>query len=470
MIENNYKIAIVGRPNVGKSRLFNRLSVKEKALWNNIAGLTRDRKETEAELGNLKFKIIDTAGFEDSHKFKNSSLKEILSEAQKQTKAGIAEANLVFFLIDIRQGVVPEDIDFARVLRKSGKKILLLANKCDAKFDEDNLNEALKLGFGEPILISAEHNMGLSEVYDYLSNEIEAEKELDEDEEEVEEEEQKENKIRIAIVGRPNAGKSTLFNAIIGEERAIVSSISGTTRDAISHDFFYEEQKISLFDTAGIRKSSKEKDDAEELAVSDAFRAIKYANIAILVIDSVLGIEKQDLTLADHIVSEGRALIIVCNKWDLIEDKKQKLEEIEYRLKTSFTQIKTIPMVQLSAIRKNNLRQLFSAILTVYENWNFQGSTSKLNEWLRMATLKNSPPSVNGRRIKFKFVKQTGHRPPAITINTTSNLKGLSGSYIKYLVNHFTEHFNLSGTPIRVHIFKPKNPFLEDSEEMNIEV
>lgn len=462
-MQKPFKIAIVGRPNVGKSRLFNRLSTEEKALWNNIAGLTRDRKEANASLGDLKFKIIDTAGFEENNKIKNSKESTILTQAQKQTILATNEADVILFLIDIRSGITKQDLEFAKILRKDSKKVILLGNKSDAKFDETNAYEAMKLGFGTPILISAEHNFGFSHLHDVLQEKMQEEEKIKEPEEKIE-------KLRISIVGRPNAGKSTLFNSIIGKERAIVSPIPGTTRDTISYEINVKDKNIYLFDTAGLRKSSKEKDEAEELSVSDTYRSIKYANTVILVVDALNGIEKQDLTIADHITSEGRSILVALNKWDLVEDKKLALEEAKYRLEVSFAQARNVPIIPISALEKTGVRALLENTLDVYESWNLDVSTSKLNKWLEDATIKNPPPSINGKRVKFKFIKQTSTRPPAFTIFTTSNLKGLSFSYIKYLVNHLSDYFNLQGTPIRLHIKKPKNPFEKDSDEVSLEV
>lgn len=443
-----FNIAILGRPNVGKSTLFNRLTGKKEALVDDIPGLTRDRKEGVASLGDIHFTIIDTAGLEHAE---NQTMESLMMQ---QTFMAADEADVIIMVIDGREGLVHSDELFGTQIRKLNKPTLLIANKCEGKKISPGLSDAHRLGLGAPIPISAEHGIGINDLYDALY-EMEQKYELDgSDVDELDEE-----IIQVAIVGRPNVGKSTFFNAILGENRSIASDIAGTTRDSVYVDWEYKGQPVKLVDTAGLRKRSKRHGRLEKLSVNDSFKAIQYSNIVVLMLDATQAFEKMDMTLFDHIVEEGRGMVIALNKWDLVKDKKTTLKQVEDKLEFILTQARGIPVVTLSAIDGRNVNKVLDKCLDTFVLWNKRISTGKLNRWLSDATSAHIPPLSKGKRISFKYVTQAKSRPPTFIIFTSSNMRDLPDSYARYLKNSLQETFGFDGIPIRILIRKKENPY-----------
>lgn len=448
-----FKIAIIGRPNVGKSTLFNRLAGAKLALVHDKPGLTRDRKETKVEIGDLNFTIIDTAGLEIA---KKGSMEE---QMMAQTEKAVEMSDIALFMIDGRAGLTPEDQHFAKKMRRSKKPIIAVVNKCENEKRAPGMFEAFSLGFGEPVIMSAEHALGMGDLYDRIleeaeKNNLDISKEEKNNEDEV---------LKLAIIGRPNVGKSTLFNSIIGDYRSITSDVAGTTRDTVFIDTEFEGKKIKLYDTAGIRRKHKTGEIEEELSVDDTIKSLKFTNIAILVIDAEAGIDKQDLHLADLIFSEGRGMIIALNKWDKLDEDQRKnmIEKIETLLNYSFHQGKNVPYFFISALEKKGIEKILKCVFDIYEHWNIKISTSKINKWLEYVTEENIPPMCAGKRVKLKYATQTSSRPPRITIFTNSLLKDFPESYTRYLINTFKKEFELKGTPVRITLKRTNNPFVE---------
>jgi GTP-binding protein len=451
------KIAIIGRPNVGKSTIFNRLTGTKEALVHDKPGLTRDRKEGKANISDLHFIITDTAGLE---KAENNSIEQLMME---QTSKAIEDADIILFTIDGRAGVTNMDEYFARIVRRNSKPTIMLVNKAENERRAPGIDESYRLGFGDPVVLSAEHGIGFGDLYDAIIEKTEKyklnEKGIGEDDEKPD--------LMLAIFGRPNVGKSTLFNAILGEHRSITSDIAGTTRDSIYVDFHYKNTLIKLVDTAGIRKKHRSGDFLEELSVNDSLKSLKYANVAVLVIDAKQGIDKMDLKLADEILYEGKALVLVLNKWDSLTHKER--ETINYNLETmtdySLSQAKTCPVIRASALKEVKISDILDAAIKVYGAWNTKISTSKLNEWLHDAVETTPPPtSKTGKRVKLKYITQVTTRPPMFKIFTTSNLKGFPESYVNYLRNSMRKAFGIKGTPIRISIKKTGNPYAGQEE------
>ncbi|MBQ8785786.1 MAG: ribosome biogenesis GTPase Der [Alphaproteobacteria bacterium] len=443
------KVAIIGRPNVGKSTLFNRLAGRKLAIVHDKPGVTRDRKETEAKLQDLDLLIIDTAGYEYSNE---DNLERRMWE---QTKKAIDIADVCLFLYDARDGLQPYDEHFADILRKSHKPVILLANKCEGKFQEDSRFEAYKLGLGEPIPFSAEHGLGMLDLYDALK------KHYKEDEEAEEEEEySKEKPIQLAIVGRPNVGKSTLVNALLQDDRMLTGPEAGVTRDAISLDWEWKGRKIKLVDTAGLRRHSRVSDSLEKMSAASSKHAAFMAQVVVLVLDADAVLDKQDLTIASKVLDEGRALIIAVNKWD-IANRKEAIDKLNYKLKTSLTQAEGIPTVTISALKNEGLDKLMSAVLKVYERWNLRVPTAPLNKWFADMIEAYPPPlGKNKRRIKLRYITQIKSRPPAFVI-FSSNPEGLPDSYLRYLTNNLRDTFNMGGIPLRISVRKTDNPYAD---------
>ncbi len=452
------KIALVGRPNVGKSTLFNRLVGKRLALVDDTPGVTRDRREGEASLGDLSFTIIDTPGLEEAPEA------ALEGRMRKQTDAAVAEASVCLFLIDARAGVTPLDKTFAKLLRSSGKPVILLANKAEGRAGEAGFYDAYGLGVGEPIAISAEHGEGMGELFNALEPFLAQAASEEESDEEIEWDNPL-KPLRVAIIGRPNAGKSTLVNRIIGEDRLLTGPEAGITRDSISVEWTWKARDrdwpVKLFDTAGMRKKAKVQSKLEKLSVADALRAIKFAEVAVLLLDAEHPFDKQDLQIADLALREGRALVLAVNKWDLIEDKDEKMRELRETAARLLPQAPGIPIVPLSALTGSGLQRLMPAIIKVYIDWNARVKTPELNDWLHEALARHAPPAVSGQRIKIRYIAQTKTRPPTFVAQCT-RAEDLPASYKRYLINGIRDAFDIKATPIRLILKKPDNPYAKD--------
>ena len=447
-----FTIAIVGRPNVGKSTLFNRLAGKRLALVDDQPGLTRDRREAEARIGPYDVTLIDTAGLEPGDEGLTSRMRD-------QTEAAIIQADLVLFLIDARAGVVSADEIFAELVRGAGKPVLLAANKCEGRAAEPGVYDAYRLGLGEPMPISAEHALGIDAVVEAIEKAYLKHKEGEIVVESVEDEEEAEHPMRVAIVGRPNVGKSTLVNALLGEDRMITGPEAGITRDAIAVELEWDGKPLRLFDTAGLRRKMKVEAKAEELSVGDALRAIRFAEVVVLLLDAEQPFEKQDLQIADLIEREGRGLVIAINKWDLVPDKDERLEELRETCQRLLPQIKGLNIVPVSAKTGRGLDKLMDAIFAAYGLWNRRLPTRALNQWLGAVVDAHPPPAVSGRRIKLRYMTQANARPPTFIV-FCSRPKAVPQSYERYLVNALREAFEMPGVPIRMHLRKGANPYV----------
>jgi GTPase len=443
-------IAIVGRPNVGKSTLFNRLVGRRLALVDDQPGLTRDRREAEAELGASRVTFIDTAGLEEGE---SGSL---AGRMREQTEAAIAQADLVLFVIDARAGLVPADETFAELVRVSGKPVVLGVNKAEGKAGEAGVYEAFALALGEPIPISAEHGEGIGSLIEAIEDACRDKGESEASEEGDAEEENR--PLRIAITGRPNAGKSTLVNALLGEERMITGPEAGITRDSISVDLDWQAQSLRLFDTAGLRRKMRVAGRAEELSVGDALRAIRFAEVVVLMLDAQCPFEKQDLQIADLVHQEGRALVVALNKWDLVEGKQERLRELDAEFKRLLPQLKGTPLIPISARDGKGLEKIMQAVFASNELWNKRIPTNALNRWLEQTVEAHPPPAVSGRRNRIRYVTQANARPPSFVL-FCSHPKQVPDSYQRYLVNSLRESFDLPGVPIRLHLRKGENPY-----------
>lgn len=443
------RVAIIGRPNVGKSTLFNRLAGRKLAIVHDKPGVTRDRKEAPARLQEMDLLIIDTAGYEYSNE------DNIERRMWEQTQKAIDSADVCLFLYDARDGIQPYDEHFADILRKSHKPVILLANKCEGKFQEDGRFEAYKLGLGEPIPFSAEHGLGLQDLHDALKQYYKEESSAET------EDEVTDRPIQLAIVGRPNVGKSTLVNALLQDERMLTGPEAGVTRDAISNDWEWQGHKIKLVDTAGLRRHSKVNDSLERMSAASSKHAAFMAQVVVLVLDADAVLDKQDLTIAAQVLEEGRALIIAVNKWD-IANRKEALDKLNYKLKTSLTQAEGIPTVTISALKNEGLDKLMRAVLKVYERWNMRIPTAPLNKWFADMIEAYPPPlGKNKRRIKLRYITQAKTRPPSFVI-FSSNPEGLPDSYLRYLTNNLRDTFKMGGIPLRIVVRKTDNPYADN--------
>ena len=458
----NPVVAIVGRPNVGKSTLYNRLTGSRAALVSNIPGLTRDRREGVADLGGgVEVALVDTAGLEEAPSG------SIADRMRKQSEKAIADADLILFVVDARAGITPSDTAFARATRNSGKPVILVANKAEGNKGTDGFYDAFSLGFGDPLAISAEHGEGIGD----LTAEIAAALGLRlpqpkrrskdapfEDDEGPEDVAERKKPVRVAIVGRPNAGKSTLVNALLGEDRMITGPEPGLTRDSVASDIVFKGRPIRLIDTAGLRRKVRITEEAEKLSASDAVRTIRFAEVVVLLLDAECAFEKQDLIIASMVADEGRALVIAVNKWDLVQDKLKALRDLKETVGNSLAQVPGVALVTISARGDKGLDQLMAAIVKTYETWNRRVSTPNLNRWLGEAVSRHSPPAVSGRRIKIRYMTQASTRPPTF-VAFCQRADAMPKSYIKYLTNSLREAFDLPGVPIRFNLRAGDNPF-----------
>ncbi|MCT4575666.1 MAG: ribosome biogenesis GTPase Der [Alphaproteobacteria bacterium] len=444
-----FNIAIVGRPNVGKSTLFNRLVGKKLAIVNDYAGVTRDWKESEARLRDMEFNIIDTAGWENM--FDDS----VPGKMRAQTESVIKNVDLAILLFDARQGITPIDKKFANIIRKEKIPVILVANKCESRTALDNLVEAYELGMGEPVKVAAEHGIGMDDLYKAI-------KPIYDDYENYEfDEDDPQNPIKLAIVGRPNVGKSTLINTIIGEDRVLTGPEAGITRDSIAVEWEHEGRKLRLVDTAGMRKKSRIKDHLEKASVSSSTRAIRLAQIVVLMVDANAILDKQDLLIAKHVIEEGRALILAVNKWDSAKNKEAALTRIKDKLDLSLSQIKGVPVVTMSALHKKNVNKLLDEVLDIYDIWHSRVTTGELNRWLDYAVCQHLPPlTSNKREQKIRYMTQTKTNPPTFAL-FVSKPKDLPDSYKRYLLNGLREEFGIKGVPIRIMVRTSKNPYVD---------
>jgi GTP-binding protein len=468
----DFKVAIIGRPNVGKSTLFNRLVGKRLALVDDQPGVTRDRREGTAKLYDLTFTVIDTAGLEEAF---DDSLE---ARMRAQTEQAVEDANVAFLIVDARAGVTPMDEHFAKWLRRTSTPVFLLANKCEGRQSESGIADAYRLGLGQPVPISAEHGLGMTDLYDVIDeqmvrwnetqavldgktpdDEVPAEDDANVDGDEDEDDESR--PLQLAIVGRPNVGKSTLINRLIGEDRMLTGPEAGITRDSIGVEWSYQGRPIKLFDTAGIRKRARVQTKVEKLSVADSLRAIKFAQVVVLVLDADAALEKQDLTIARMVEEEGRAIVIAVNKWDAVQNRDEVIKDLRDRLERSLPQLTGVPVVTISALRGQNLDGLFKRVLEAYKVWNKRIPTAALNRWLEAVTSAHPPPAPGGRRIRLKYMTQAKSRPPTFAVFCTK-ADDLPPSYSRYLENALRADFDLYGTPIRLNFRKGENPYAKD--------
>jgi GTPase len=466
-----FTAAIIGRPNVGKSTLFNRLVGRKLALVDDTPGVTRDRRVHAARLFDIEFEVIDTAGFEDA------APESLPGRMRAQTEIAIRDADLVLFMIDAKSGLLPDDKTFADVVRRSGKPVVVVANKAEARGAGAGMLEAWELGLGEPVPVSAEHGEGMPDLREAIISALGEERALGEEEdaaeamasdvlvgEDVDPDAEEEpaydtsKPLRIAVVGRPNAGKSTLINALIGEERMLTGPEAGITRDSISVDWDWKGRRIKLFDTAGLRRKAKVQEKLEKLSVGDALRAIRFAEIVIIVLDATIPFEKQDLQIADLVVREGRAPVIAFSKWDLIEDRQKTLAELREKTGRLLPQARGIQAVPVSAETGRGLDKLMDAVIRTHQIWNRRVPTGRLNRWFEGIVTHNPPPAVAGRRLKVKYITQAKTRPPGFVVSC-SRPEAMPESYVRYLANSLREAFDMPGVPIRIVLRASENPF-----------
>jgi GTP-binding protein len=439
----SFAVAILGRPNVGKSTLFNRLVGRRLALVDDTPGVTRDRREGEGRIADLSFRVVDTAGLEEA------ASGSLAGRMQQQTKRALAEADVALLVVDAREGITAADRHFADWLRRSGKPVVLLANKAEGRAVPPAIGEAYRLGLGDPVPISAEHGEGLGELYERLvpfSRPVETEPG------------RSNHPLQLAIVGRPNVGKSTLVNRVIGEERVLTGPEAGITRDAIAVDWIWHGRPMRLVDTAGLRRKPRVEGKLEQLSVGDALRSIRFAETVIVVTDALQPLERQDLTIARLVENEGRALVLALNKWDAVGEPGALLKHVHERVSVSLPQLQGVAVVPVSALTGFGLDALMKAVSAAGEVWNRRVATADLNRWLGTVQQRHPPPLVAGRRLRLRYITQVNTRPPTFAL-FASKPGELPDSYRRYLVNALRREFNLPGTPIRMMLRKGKNPY-----------
>jgi len=446
----SFTVAIVGRPNVGKSTLFNRLVGKRLALVDDTPGVTRDRREAQARLGDLTFTAIDTAGFEEA------PAQSLSGRMRTQTEAAIVSADAVMFLVDARAGLTPNDRAFADMVRRSGKPAILIANKSEGRAGEAGAYEAYALGMGEPVAVSAEHGEGLSDLYDALRAALPEETEPAA--EEAEPLEQAARPIRVAVVGRPNVGKSTLVNRLVGEERLLTGPEAGITRDAIAVDLEWKGRRFKMFDTAGLRRRSRIEEKLEKLSVADALEAIRFAEVVVVLMDTGAAFEEQDLRIVDLVEREGRALVIGMNKWDLKAREAGAIARLREETDHWLPQVKGVPVIPLSGLTGEGLDRAMQGVVDAYEVWNKRVPTNPLNRWLEQAVAAHPPPAVSGRRLALNYITQPKARPPSFVLFCT-RADAVPDAYLRYLTNDLRAAFDLPGVPIRIMLREKKNPY-----------
>lgn len=465
----SFKVAIVGRPNVGKSTLFNRLVGRRIALVDDTPGVTRDRRVHAARLQDLRFDVIDTAGLEAA------TITSLEGRMRAQTEMAIAEADLVIFMVDARTGVLPDDQTFAELVRRTGKPVVLVTNKTEGRSAEAGVLDAYRLGLGEPIAISSEHGIGMPDLRDAIA-ELAGDKLIDQDEQEhrphvndglqgddidpdAEEPAYDERKpLSIAIVGRPNVGKSTLINALLDEDRMLTGPEAGITRDSISVDWTWRGRSIRLADTAGMRRKARVQQKLERLSVGETLRAIRFAEVVVVVFDATQAFDKQDLQIADLIIREGRAPVIAFNKWDIVENPQEMLVELREKLERLLPQVKGLRFVTISAETGRGLDRMMESVVETHKIWNRRVSTGRINRWLERATQQHPPPAVSGRRLKVKYITQIKTRPPGFVLSC-SRPEVMPQSYVRYLINGLRETFDIYGVPIRMLLRTSENPY-----------
>ena len=440
------RIAIVGRPNVGKSTLFNRMVGRRLALVDDQPGVTRDRREGEGRLGDLDVVVTDTAGLDEA------DAASLEGRMRAQTEQAIADADLILFLVDARAGVTPADAHFADLVRRSGKPTILVANKSEGRDGLTRAMEAFSLGLGDPVPVSAEHGEGLADLYAEIAERVGDRDDVDDAEL------PEDGPMRVAIVGRPNVGKSTLINRLVGEDRLLTGPEAGITRDSIAVDWEWQGKPFKLFDTAGLRRRSRVQGKIEKLSVAETLRAVRFAELVVLVIDATQPFEKQDLQIADLIIKEGRAAVIALNKWDRIEDPRETLEALREKADRLLPQIRGVDVVPVSAVTGKGFKPLMKAVETAHGLWNVRVPTPRLNRWFGDMVQRHPPPAVSGRRLKLRYITQAKTRPPTFVM-FSSRPQALGAAYRRYVVNGIREAFDLPGVPIRLIVRKTDNPY-----------
>jgi GTP-binding protein len=439
----SFAVAILGRPNVGKSTLFNRLVGRRLALVDDTPGVTRDRREGEGRIADLNFRVIDTAGLEEA------APASLTGRMQAQTERALGDADVGLLVIDGREGVTEADRHFASWLRRAGKPVVLIVNKAEGRAALPGIGEAYRLGLGDPVPISAEHGEGLAELYERLVPFSGSGAPAPPGHEKA---------LQLAIVGRPNVGKSTLVNRLIGEERLLTGPEAGITRDAITVDWVWQGRRLRLVDTAGLRRKPRVEGKLEQLSVGDALRAIRFAETVILITDALQPLERQDLTIARLVADEGRAVVLVANKWDVVDEPRALLKSLRERVSVSLPQLQGVAIVPVSALNRSGLDEMMEAAWAADEVWNRRISTADLNRWLAAAREHYPPPLVAGRRLRLRYITQVNTRPPTFAL-FASKPGELPDSYRRYLVNALRQDFDLPGTPIRMMLRKGENPY-----------